>query len=151
MYNFRGNFMNKKNVLLTVLCALSTAQITLPAEPEQSEKGWKKIAKIYATSLTAGGVIGSATGILSLQAIITSLKTAEYLMAKPNNEPGVFIFGLMVPTLVLIAERRLRSTLTEDLNKNFEENEINHSKNLICDTAWITSWVAFLACLKLCE
>ena len=144
--------MNKKNLLLTVLFAISATQAMLPAEPNQPPKGWGKLCKSYATSLISGGLIGSATGILSVQAIARSINGAVLLTTKPDNtgrnNAGAFVFGLIVPTVILIAENRLRSTLTHDINQNFEENAINHNKNLIRDTAWIASWIAFLSCIN---
>jgi len=137
--------MNKKNMFLAALCAISAMQVTLPAEPEQSpSKGWSKLCKTYATSLISGGLIGSATGLLSIKAIARSMNSIN-----PSKiEAPEVIFGIVVPTIVLIAEYRLRSNLIDDINQNFQENEIQHNKNLLRDTAWITSWIAFLSCIK---
>jgi hypothetical protein len=136
--------MNKKNMFLTGLLAISAIQTALPAEPEQS-KGWSKLCKTYATSLISGGLIGTATGWLSIQAIARS--THGIGQNKIATLTPQVTFGIIVPILVLIAENRLRSTLTDDINQNLEENEIKHNKNLIRDTAWIASWIAFLSCI----
>ena len=140
--------MNKKNIFLTGLLAISAMQTTLPAEPEQSPKGFSKLCKTYATSLISGGLIGSITGLLSIQAIVRSVTAGVAFTSKPHREVEALIFGIMVPTLVLISEYKLRSTLVNDINQNFEENEIKHSKNIVRDTAWIASWIAFLSCMN---
>lgn len=148
--------MNKKNMFLAVLFVISATQTVLPAEPKQTSKGWGKLCKTYATSLISGGLIGSVTGILSIQAIIRSMNSItdltpelDSLGAKNASAAYALIFGLIVPTIILNAENKFRSTLTNDINQNFEENAINHNKNLIRDTAWIASWIAFLSCIKL--
>lgn len=140
--------MNKKNMFLAILFVISATQTVLPAEPKQTSKGWGKLCKTYATSLISGGLIGSVTGILSIQAIIRSIDSSKDLTTKPDRDAGAFVFGLIVPALILSAENKLRSTLTNDINQNFEENAINHNKNLIRDTAWIASWIAFLSCIN---
>jgi hypothetical protein len=132
--------MNKKNMFLASLFAFSAMQTALPAEPEQS-KGWSKLCKTYATSLISGGTIGSITGFLSAKAILKSAHGLNF--DKPPTDKEI-IFGVIIPILILISERRLRSNIIDDLNQSFEENEIKHNKNLIRDTAWITSWITFL-------
>jgi len=131
----------KKNILLTILFAISATQTMLPAEQEQSPKGWKKLCKTYATSLISGGLIGSVTGVLSIQAIARSMDIAQQFAIKPASVTGAGVFGIIVPTIILVAENRLRNTLTDD-------NAINHNKNLLRDTAWISSWIAFLYFIK---
>src|SRR5579863_6071397 len=129
--------MNKKNMFLTGLLAISAMQTALPAEPEQS-KGWSKLCKTYATSLISGGLIGSITGFLSIQAMARS----AYGLNPDKMGTSEVTFGIIVPILILITENRLRSNFIDDINQNLEENEIKHNKNLIRDTAWIASWIA---------
>ena len=139
--------MNKKNVLLTVLFAISATQTALPAESDQSPKGWGTLCKTYATSLISGGLIGTATGLLSIQAIIRSIDNANHL-TKDKSDAGALAFGVILPIVILISENRLRTTLTHDINQNLEDNAIKHNKNLLRDTAWVASWIAFLSCIK---
>ncbi len=140
--------MNKKNMLLTVLCAISATQITLPAKPQQSSK---EPSELYAT-LISGGTIGSITGLLSAFTVAKSITLAGSIIQKHNNKvseiSSFFTFGVIVPILALISEYKLRSTLVNDINQNLSENEIPHNKNLIRDTAWIASWIAFLSCIN---
>jgi len=137
----------KKNILLTLLFAIAATQTVLPAESDQSPKGLSRVCKSYATSLISGGLIGSITGTLSIHAIAKSFNTANYLIGK--NDGGACLFGTIVPIIILIAENRLRTTLTSDISQNLDENAINHNKNLLRDTAWISSWIAFLSLIKI--
>jgi hypothetical protein len=136
--------MNTKNLFLTALLTISAMQSTLPAETDQKEpspKGWEKFCKTYATSFISGGLIGSVTGLLSKEAIIKSAHGLNF--DKPNGE--AVVFGVIIPILILISEYKLRSNVIDDINQSFEENEIQHKKNLVRDTAWIASWITFLS------
>ena len=137
----------KNNILLTLLFAFSATQTVLPSESNQSPKGWERLRNTYTTSLISGGLIGSITGALSIYGIAKSLNTASYLMGK--NDGGACIFGTIVPIVVLIAENKLRRTFTEDIIQHLDENEINHNKNLLRDSAWISSWIALLSLMKI--
>jgi hypothetical protein len=144
--------MNKKNVLLIALFTISATQNALPAgfdNKDQSQKGWQPLCKSYATSLISGGAIGSITGLLSIHTLKKSIMFADSITKKHRHEvsqvSSFFTFGVIVPILVLISEYKLRSTLVTDINQNFQENEIKHNQNLLRDTAWIASWIAFLS------
>jgi hypothetical protein len=141
--------MNKKNMLLTILCTILAVQTALPAQSNESQKGWKPLCKSYATSLISGGAIGSITGLLTIHTLKKSIAFADVIMKKHNHEvsqvSSFFTFGVIVPILALISEYKLRSTLVNDINQNLAENEIKHNKNLVRDTAWIASWIAFLS------
>lgn len=144
--------MNKKNLLLIALFTLLATQNTLPTgfdNKNQSEKGWQKLCKTYATSLISGGTIGAITGLLSIHTLKKSIALADSIRKKHNHEvsqiSSFFTFSIIVPILALASEYKLRSTLVTDINQNFQENEIKHNKNLLRDTAWIASWIAFLS------
>lgn len=112
--------MNKKNILLTALFAISAMQIVLPAELDQSTtglfkpktwgtgvagitcgpttpaesdqsdkqpsvKGWNALCKTYATSLISGGLIGTATGLLSSLASIETVRMLDKIYTSDHQ------------------------------------------------------------------
>jgi hypothetical protein len=146
--------MNKKNMFLTGLLAISAMQITLPAEDQQNQKQCNNNAlSNTAASIISGGLIGAITGKLSSIACRTVIATtgAFALIASTEKKSEaeacvslmILITAIGIPS-ILIAENALRTRLTNSINESLEENEVNHRKKLIHDTAWLASWIAFL-------
>jgi hypothetical protein len=136
--------MNKKNMFLTVLCAISAMQTALPVQSNESQKGWKPVCKAYITSLISGGAIGGITGAFSAYAISKSLASTE-LLKNYNANAGTAVFGIIIPAAVLITENQMRSRLVDEVKQTFDENDINYKRNFISDAAWLASWVIFLS------
>ncbi len=146
--------MNKKNMLLTMLFAISAAPIfsaeaDQPSRPEKNQYEWNGALCKTIASIISGGLIGTVTGKLSSVACGITIKTAAISLAiinEKNKETAVFLPVMTMTAIpaILIIENLLRTRLANRINESLEENTINHRKNLIHDTAWIASWIAFL-------
>jgi multidrug transporter EmrE-like cation transporter len=136
-------YMNKKNMFLTVVCTISAMQTALPVQPNELQKGWGAVCKAYATSLISGGAIGFITGAFSAYAISKSLASTE-LSKNYNVNAGTAVFGIIIPAAVLITENQMRSRLVDEVKQTFNENDIHYKRNFISDAAWLASWIIFL-------
>ncbi len=137
--------MNKKNMFLAILFAISATRTTLPAESNQSPKGWGTFCKTYATSLISGGAIGSLTGAFSAYAISKSLASTELFKNRINMDAPTAVFGIIIPAAILYTENQMRSRLVDEVKQSFNENDINYKRVFISDAAWLASWVTFLS------
>jgi hypothetical protein len=57
------------------------------------------------------------------------------------------LIGLTTIIGTLVAENKLRSKLTDQVNEILEDinNNVQHKKKLISHIAWLTSWIGFLS------
>jgi len=147
-------FLIKKNLLLPVIIGITitgTSQTILATEQQedyeenyaelQSQSQWNN----FYTPTLIGGLIGVVTGKLSAYAITTSARSLEVIrILEIITENQRNCIGVAVLIIIIIAENRLRKKLTDDLIQKLEENLIEHTENSIKNTAWITSWIAFL-------
>ena len=142
-------------MFLATLFAISAMQTALPVEDQQNQKKCNNNAlSNTAASIISGGLIGAITGKLSSIACRTVIATTGALALIASNEKKseaeacvslmIMITAIGIPS-ILIAENVLRTKLTDSVNESLEENEVNHRKKLIHNTAWLASWIAFLA------
>jgi len=124
--------MNKKTLLLSFLCITSIVSLkaNLPSNPtDNKSKGWYALSKQYATPMIIGGIIGSVTG--SLESYIeTEFKTS---------------IGFLIPWII---EHCVRDSIIREIEKDLNENNIPHKKNILYNTAWIASWLAYIQTQK---
>jgi hypothetical protein len=97
----------------------------------QRTKKLRQFFSSYLTSLVTSGCIGAATGAL----------VRYFEEHVPVNES---LIGLLVACMVWSIEYELRNDVIAVVQRDFDEYDIAYKKNLMFNTAWIASWIAYL-------